>query len=172
MRELILGGARSGKSALAERLAQDSGLPVTYLASTQALDEEMRARIEQHRRPRPAHWHLVEEPLALGEALAIHAGDDRCLLVDCLTLWLTNVLLAGEGTFSCERRSLLRILPTLSSRVILVSNEVGLGVVPMDSLSRRFVDEAGRLNQAVAGLCDRIVFTASGLPPILKGDPL
>lgn len=171
MKELILGGARSGKSALAERLAGESGLAVTYVATATAGDAEMAARIAHHQARRPAAWAVAEEPIALADCLQRHASSDRCLLVDCLTLWLTNIF-ADEETFRRERAALIDILPALPGRVILVSNEVGMGIVPLGELSRRFVDEAGRLHQELAALCDRAVFVAAGLPLVLKGNPL
>ncbi len=170
MRTLILGGARSGKSALAERLAGDSGRAVVYIATAQAHDDEMHDRIAHHRGRRPPHWRSVEEPLALAEALRLHAGEDRCLLVDCLTLWLSNLLIDPQpARFECERDALLDLLPSLPGQLLLVSNEVGLGIVPMGALSRRFVDEAGRLHQALATHCERVVFVTAGLPIALKG---
>ncbi|MCW2292011.1 adenosylcobinamide kinase/adenosylcobinamide-phosphate guanylyltransferase [Pseudomonas sp. BIGb0408] len=173
MQELILGGARSGKSRLAERLAQESGLEVTYIATSQALDGEMSVRIRSHRDRRPAHWGLVEEPLELARVLGEQASAQRCLLVDCLTLWLTNLLLLeDDARLVRERDALLACLANLSGRLILVSNETGLGVVPMGELTRRYVDEAGLLHQAIAERCQRVVFTVAGLPMILKGDPL
>lgn len=173
MRELILGGARSGKSALAEQLASDSGAEVTYIATGQAFDGEMAARIAHHRAQRPNHWHCVEEPLALAATLRAQAGNGRCVLVDCLTLWLSNLLAHEDSTlFARERDALLATLPTLQGRVLLVSNEVGQGVVPLGELSRRFVDEAGRLHQLLAARCERVVFVVAGLPMILKGEPL
>lgn len=172
MRTLILGGARSGKSALAERLAA-AHADVVYLATAQPLDGEMNARIVHHRARRPAHWGCVEEPVALAAALRAHAAPDRCLLVDCLTLWLSNLLgHADEDVFERERSALLSTLPELSGSVLLVSNEVGLGVVPMGELSRRFVDEAGRLHQALGEVCERVAFVAAGLPLVLKGPAL
>lgn len=171
MHTLILGGARSGKSALAESLATSSAREVVYLATGQALDEEMAVRIAHHRTRRPAHWRCVEAPLALADALRAHAGTDTCLLVDCLTLWLSNLLThADAGLFARERDALLAALPHLPGEVILVGNEVGLGIVPMGELSRRFVDEAGRLHQALGTICDRVVFVAAGLPLALKGN--
>lgn len=170
MRTLILGGARSGKSALAERLAADGGREVVYVATAQAGDAEMALRIAHHRAHRPPHWHCVEEPLRLAEVLRDQARDDRCILVDCLTLWLSNLL--GHPDPQCferERGQLLETLLGLSGDVLLVSNEVGFGVVPMGQLTRRFVDEAGRLHQAIAARCDRVVFVAAGLPMVLKG---
>ncbi len=173
MPELILGGARSGKSRLAERLAADSGLEVVYVATSQALDGEMSSRIRAHRERRPAHWGLVEEPLRLASVLREQAGAGRCLLVDCLTLWLTNLLMLDDAQrLVAERDALLDALAELPGRILFVSNETGLGVVPMGELSRRYVDEAGWLHQALAERCERVVFTVAGLPMILKGAPL
>lgn len=173
MHELILGGARSGKSRLAEKLAAESGLAVTYIATSQALDGEMSARIEQHRERRPAHWGLLEEPLELARALRERAAPDKCLLVDCLTLWLSNLLmLDDQARLESECDALLACLATLPGRIILVSNETGLGVVPLGQLSRRYVDQAGWLHQALAERCQRVIFTLAGLPMLLKGEPL
>lgn len=170
MHSLILGGARSGKSALAERLALQSGLAVTYIATGQAGDGEMAARIAHHRARRPADWGCIEEPLALAGVLRTCAADGRCLLVDCLTLWLGNLLGHEDADrFQRERDALLELLPGLPGQVVLVSNEVGLGIVPMGALTRRFVDEAGRLHQALAQRCERVLFVAAGLPMALKG---
>lgn len=170
MLELILGGARSGKSRLAERLAADSDLAVTYIATSQALDGEMAARIVHHRQRRPAHWVLVEEPLQLARVLREQAGAQRCLLVDCLTLWLTNLLMLEDpARLAEERDAFLECLGELPGRVILVSNETGLGVVPLGELTRRYVDEAGWLHQAVADQAERVTFMVAGLPMILKG---
>ena len=173
MRELILGGARSGKSRLAERLAAESGLAVTYIATSQPLDGEMNTRIAQHRERRPAHWGLVEEPLALTRVLREQAAADKCLLIDCLTLWLTNLLmLDNPARLSAERDALLDCVSGLPGRILLVSNETGLGVVPLGELTRRYVDEAGWLHQALAERCERVVFTVAGLPMVLKGEAL
>ncbi len=173
MRELILGGARSGKSRLAEKLAADSGLAVTYIATSQALDGEMSSRIRLHRERRPADWALIEEPIELARVLRESASAERCLLVDCLTLWLTNLLmLEDDARLLAEREALLACLGQLPGRIILVSNESGLGVVPMGELTRRYVDEAGCLHQAIAERCQRVVFTVAGLPMLLKGTPL
>ncbi|MFZ2629818.1 MAG: bifunctional adenosylcobinamide kinase/adenosylcobinamide-phosphate guanylyltransferase [Rugosibacter sp.] len=169
MIELILGGARSGKSLLAEQRALESGLAVTCIATAEARDDEMAQRIAHHQARRPAAWGLVEEPLQL--AAALHAAaDDRCLFVDCLTLWLSNLLFAdADGRLLAqETAALLELLPTLPGRVILVSNEVGLGIIPLGEVTRRFVDEAGRLNQRVAAVADRVTFVAAGLPLELK----
>ncbi|RKR06261.1 adenosylcobinamide kinase /adenosylcobinamide-phosphate guanylyltransferase [Kushneria sinocarnis] len=171
MLELILGGARSGKSAFAERLALDHEGVVTYVATARALDEEMRERIETHRARRPAHWRLQESPLALAETLSQLDEPNGLILVDCLTLWLTNALLAEEA--EAWESELLRLLELLESppagRILLVSNEVGQGITPLEPLSRRFVDEAGRLHQALAARASRVWWVTAGLPQCLKG---
>ncbi|GLO57037.1 MULTISPECIES: bifunctional adenosylcobinamide kinase/adenosylcobinamide-phosphate guanylyltransferase [unclassified Pseudomonas] len=173
MLNLILGGARSGKSRLAEQLASDSGLPVTYIATSEPLDGEMNERVRLHRQRRPADWGLIEEPLALAAVLRREATEGRCLLVDCLTLWLTNLLmLDNDQRLAEERDALLDCLAQLPGTVILVSNETGLGVVPMGELTRRYVDQAGWLHQAVAERCQRVVLTVAGLPLMLKGPAL
>ena len=171
MRTLILGGARSGKSALAERLAGETGLDVTYIATALAGDDEMAERIDHHRASRPMDWRTVEEPLALAQALRTHAGADKCVVVDCLTLWMSNLLCADdEALYAREHDALLEVLPQLPGRILLVSNEAGLGVVPMGALTRRFVDAAGRLHQRIAGCCEQVVLVVAGLPMALKGD--
>ena len=173
MLNLILGGARSGKSRLAEQLAERSGLPVTYIATSEPLDGEMNARVQLHRERRPASWGLIEEPLALAAVLRAEAAEGRCLLVDCLTLWLTNLLmLEDEQRLAEERDALLDCLVQLPGTTLLVSNETGLGVVPMGELTRRYVDQAGWLHQAVAERCQRVVLTVAGLPLMLKGPAL
>ncbi|MGH8566485.1 MAG: bifunctional adenosylcobinamide kinase/adenosylcobinamide-phosphate guanylyltransferase [Gammaproteobacteria bacterium] len=172
MKTLILGGVRSGKSRLAEALALQSALPVTYLATALPGDEEMRQRIEAHRQRRPVGWQAVEEPYALAGALRTHAVAGRCVIVDCLTLWLAQLLCAGDEGLVREQDALLAVLPELKGHLILVSNETGLGIVPLDALSRHFNDEAGRLHQALAERCERVVFTVAGLPMILKGEAL
>ena len=181
MRTLVFGGARSGKSAYAEQLAADSGKDVVYIATARAGDAEMAARIARHRSERPAHWSTVEEPLALAEALGRWASPQRLVLVDCLTLWLTNLMFDGAADypdvgaitlpprFHEQRAALLAALAGAAGDVVLVSNEVGMGIVPYGAVSRAFTDEAGRLNQAVAAVCDRAVFVAAGLPLTLKG---
>ena len=172
MKELVLGGVRSGKSRLAEQRARGSGLRVVYIATAIASgDAELEARIRQHRLHRPADWILVEEPLALGAALRVQASAERCLVVECLTLWLTNLLCPAAERLEPERQSLLDALPALAGHIILVSNETGLGVVPLGELSRRFVDASGELHQRLATLCDRVTLTVAGLPHTLKGTP-
>lgn len=173
MKQLILGGARSGKSALAERLAQAQGHEVLYVATASAGDGEMAERIRLHRERRPEHWLLAEEPVALAALLQQQAAEGRCILVDCLTLWLSNILFTDEGQhFEQQRQAFLDCLPTLPGEIIMVSNEVGMGIVPMGEMSRRFLDESGRLHQDVAAICDRVVLTVAGLPHTLKGEAL
>ncbi|WP_417662570.1 bifunctional adenosylcobinamide kinase/adenosylcobinamide-phosphate guanylyltransferase [Pseudomonas sp.] len=170
MHELILGGARSGKSRLAERVAVESGLAVTYIATSEPLDDEMSQRIGHHRQRRPAHWRLIEEPLQLAKILQENAAADRCLLVDCLTLWLSNLLMLNDDVrMQNEIDQLLECIEVLPGRVIMVSNETGLGVIPLGELTRRYVDQAGWLHQALAERCQRVVFTVAGLPMVLKG---
>lgn len=170
---LVLGGARSGKSRYAETLASTAGCEVVYIATARARDAEMQARIDHHRESRPAHWTTLEEPLALSWVLRKHAANGRCLLLDCLTLWLSN-LLCDEDAARADREieALLECLPVLSGEIILVSNETGLGVVPIGELTRRYVDQAGRLHQALATLCERVVFVTAGIPRTLKGRDL
>lgn len=182
-RTLILGGARSGKSAHAERLAIASGREVVVIATARADDSEMALRIAHHRRQRPAAWATVEEPLALGDALLQWSTPERLVLVDCLTLWLSNLLFSevqdfpevGRITppdcFAVQRERFLQALEAVTGDVVLVSNEVGLGVVPFGAVTRWFADEAGRLNQAVAARCERAVLVVAGLPLALKGGP-
>jgi adenosylcobinamide kinase/adenosylcobinamide-phosphate guanylyltransferase len=163
----VLGGARSGKSVHAEALVEASGRLPVYIATAQPLDEEMRARIEAHRRRRGTAWRVIEEPLALAGLLEHEARPERMLLVDCLTLWLTNVLMA-ERDVAAECALLLAALEALEGPVVLVSNEVGLGIVPADALSRHFVDAAGRLHQEVAERADRVVLLTAGIAQVLK----
>lgn len=171
MKTLILGGVRSGKSRFGEQLAVVSELPVTYIATATAGDDEMRTRIAAHREHRPKDWLVIEEPIQLGRALQSHAAVNSLLLVDCLTLWLTNLLTAkSDSVFKQERNVLLATLPDLKGKIILISNETNMGITPMGTLSRRYCDEAGRLHQELAGLCDRVILMVAGLPQIMKGD--
>lgn len=173
MRELILGGVRSGKSRLAEELATRGGGPVTLIATATALDAEMRARIAAHQARRPPAWTTVEEPLALADALRGAAAPGRCVIVECLTLWLTNLLLAPDPLrLEKEQEALLEVLPALPGHIVLVSNETGLGIMPMGELSRRFGDAAGALHQALAARCERVILTVAGLAQVLKGPAL
>ena len=172
MIELIIGGARSGKSALAEERARESGWPVIYIATAEAGDAEMAARIAHHQQRRPAEWSLVEEPLCLASTLQRVAMEQQVILVDCLTLWLTNLLCQDEAAASDllnrETAALLQTLPNLPGRIVLVSNEVGNGIVPLGAINRVFVDEQGRLNQRLARIADRVTLVAAGLPLELK----
>ena len=171
---LVLGGARSGKSSYAEKLATATGLPVTYIATAQVYDDEFKARVQHHKDRRPANWALVEEPHHLTEALARLAAPNQCLIVDCLTLWLAQWICADcnppkNSSWQNERDAFLKLLPNLSGAIILVSNEVGMGIVPLGEINRQFQDEQGRLNQAVANIADKVSFIAAGLPINLKG---
>jgi len=165
---LILGGARSGKSAFAERFIEQSGLEAVYIATGQAYDDEMRERIAVHRERRGSIWKTVEEPLDLTGALQAHAGERRAVLVDCLTLWLTNLMMA-ERDIAAETARLASMIPELKGTVLIVSNEVGLGIVPDNAMARAFRDHAGRLNQAIAAIADDVYFIAAGLPLKMKG---
>ena len=180
--QLVLGGARSGKSRFAEQAASESGKEVIYIATATIYDDEMQQRINRHIDDRPHHWLTVEEPLLLAQALKQHASADTCVLVDCLTLWLTNVLMAEQSPNSDQSASteqkvqsladykeeLLEVLSNLPGQVILVSNEVGQGIVPMGELSRRFVDEAGWLHQDIARIAQQVTLVVAGLPMQLK----
>jgi len=171
MRELILGGMRSGKSKLAEQHATDSDLEVVYIATAQARDAEMQRRVAEHQARRPAAWRSVEAGQNLAEMLQREANAQRCVLVDCLTLWLTQLLCdASEAELRHEVDALLAVLPTLPGHIVLVSNETNMGVVPMGEFSRRFCDEAGRLHQQVAALSDSVYLTVAGLPLKVKGN--
>jgi adenosylcobinamide kinase/adenosylcobinamide-phosphate guanylyltransferase len=163
---LILGGARSGKTTLALALAEARTPGPVMIATAEALDAEMAERIARHRRERGPQWRTIEAPLDL--AVAIEAfGEDEVAVVDCLTLWLSN-LLHAERDLEAET---VRLLAAMAGRtLILVSNEVGLGIVPENALARRFRDAQGRLNQRVAALCHQVVFVAAGLPLVLKGE--
>lgn len=173
MIELVLGGARSGKSRYAEQQAIESAKQVIYIATAEAGDAEMTMRIKRHRDDRPQHWQTVEEPIKLAQVIQQYSDTNVCLLVDCLTLWLTNILFNRQGevqqaVFEQETVALFEVLADFSGRLILVSNEVGLGIVPMDKMSRRFVDETGFLHQKIAVLSDKVVMLTAGLPQVLK----
>lgn len=175
-RTLIFGGARSGKSAYAEQLALASGKPVIYLATAQAGDAEMQARIAHHQTRRPANWRTLECTIELAQAILQASALDNLILIDCLTLWLSNLLFSehihypeiGRITppenFSIQRAAFLQALESIPGELIMVSNEVGMGIIPQGAISRWFVDEAGRLNQAVAAQCEQVSWVAAGLP--------
>ena len=165
---LVLGGARSGKSAFAEGLVEQASESRLYLATGQAWDDEMRARITTHQDRRGAGWETVEAPVELAGALAENARADRPVLVDCLTLWVTNLML-GEHDLDAAFAELSGSLPLLKGPVVFVSNEVGLGIVPDNAMARAFRDHAGRLHQSIARLADEVYFVAAGLPMKMKG---
>lgn len=173
MQHLVLGGARSGKSHYAEQLAQASHKEIIYIATATAGDTEMHARIEKHQINRPQNWQTIEEPILLADVLSHYANTRHCLLVDCLTLWLSNILFDIQGNyqedvFLQQKQALLNELPHMHADIIMVSNEVGSGVIPMDSMSRLFVDEAGRLHQQLAKLCSHVTLVTAGLAQPLK----
>ncbi len=163
---LVLGGARSGKSTYAEKLVEGMG-PGVYLATAEAGDGEMTERIRHHQQRRGGRWTTVEEPLDLAGALGQHAAPEHAVLVDCLTLWLSNVM-GAERDVDAETDALAKCLSGLPGPVVLVANEVGLGIVPETKLGRLFRDHAGRLNQTIARIAPRVVFVAAGLPLMLK----
>ncbi len=167
---LILGGARSGKSRHGERLAEARPGPCVYLATAEAGDGEMADRIRAHRARRGERWTTLEEPLDLATALQDACAPDRAVLVDCLTLWLNNLLGADRDPVR-EVAGLLEALPRLTGPCIFVSNEVGQGIVPANALARKFVDEAGRLHQALAATAGTVILMTAGLPLTLKGAP-
>ena len=162
---LVLGGARSGKSAFAESLF--IGFPKVYVATAEPLDDEMRARVAQHRARRDARWRTVEEPLDLDRRLRDLTSDGSAVLVDCLTVWLGNLMHAGRD-IDRATRALLESLDVLAGPVAFVANEVGLGIVPDNAMARAFRDHAGRLNQMLAKRADRVVFVTAGIPIVLK----
>jgi adenosylcobinamide kinase/adenosylcobinamide-phosphate guanylyltransferase len=168
---LVLGGARSGKSRYAQALAEGAGKSPVLVATARVEDEEMSARISRHRAERGAIWQTIEEPMQLQETLHHEADQTRILLVDCLTLWLSNIMLAGRDE-AASAAELTNIIPHLRGPVIFVTNEVGNGIVPENALARRFRDAQGRLNQAMAAACDAVVLVTAGLPRQLKPAPL
>lgn len=164
---LILGGARSGKSRHAQSLAEAFDGDLIFIATGEAYDDEMAERIDRHRADRGPRWDTIEAPLALGDAIRAHAAPDRLLLIDCLTLWVSNLMHAGRD-IGRATDDLIATMRDAQGPVILVSNEVGLGIVPDNALARRFRDEAGRVNQAVAAAASEVSFVAAGLPLRLK----
>ena len=165
---LVLGGARSGKSAFAEGLVESASQDRLYLATGQAWDDEMRSRISSHQARRGAGWQTIEAPVNLADALVANSMTDRPVLIDCLTLWVTNLML-GEEDLDVAFDRLCAALPELQAPVVFVSNEVGLGIVPDNAMARAFRDHAGRLHQKIAGLADEVYFVAAGLPLKMKG---
>ena len=176
MIELILGGARSGKSRLAESRAasishteQPHGKNIIYVATATAHDDEMAERIKHHQQGRPEHWQLIEEPINLAKILQENNHSDVVLLIECLTLWLTNLLCHSEpDIFAVEKQKFIQQLKQSRADIIIVSNETGMGVVPVGELSRRYVDEAGFLHQELAQISDRVSLVVAGLEQIIK----
>ncbi len=170
---LVLGGARSGKSRLAETLARRSNLSPVYIATAEAGDDEMAERIARHQADRGPEWTNIEEPLALANAVVKNTSTDRILLIDCLTLWLSNLMHANTNVPEAVVE-LTTVLGKTAGPVIVVSNEVGLGIVPENQLARAFRDHAGRCHQSIAAIADTVIFCAAGLPLVLKkqGQPI
>lgn len=164
---LVIGGARSGKSRYAQSLAETSGKTPVLIATAAAGDAEMAQRIVRHRTERGAHWRVVEEEVNVAEALRREAEADKLVVVDCLTLWLSNLML-GSKDIEAHCEALAQLVPALSGPVIFVSNEVGLGIVPESALGREFRDAQGRLNQTLGSVCEAVVLVAAGLPLRLK----
>lgn len=162
----VLGGARSGKSSHAEALIAEQPAPWTYIATAQAFDDEMKERIAQHQARRDMRWRTVDAPLDLVETLATMPANAP-VLIDCLTLWLTNLMLS-DGDVENGIRQLIATFSAPRGPWVVVANEVGLGIVPDNALARRFRDEAGRLNQMVAQISDSVIFMVAGLPMVVK----
>lgn len=172
MKALILGGVRSGKSRHAELLAASHGGSVAVVVTGTAGDEEMAARIASHRARRPAHWDVVEEPIGLGRALREASRPGSVVIIDCLTLWLTNILTQpDERLLPQESDALLAAVHSAQGSVILVSNEVGSGIVPVNELARRFTDVTGSLHQRLGAACDQVIWMVAGLPLTVKAPP-
>ena len=167
---LVLGGARSGKTAFAESLAMRSGSKPVYLATAEALDAEMRERVASHQRGRGERFATIEEPIALSDALLMVAREHDVILVDCLTLWITNLLIANQDVAMAVSELGATLVQLKTARVILVSNEVGLGIVPDNAMARTFRDLAGSAHQRLAEVCDDVYFVVAGLPMTLKGE--
>ena len=168
----VTGGARSGKSQFAQDLAHSQKGSTVFIATAEARDDEMRKRIASHRRARPSGWDTVEEPRHLGQAVQECAGAYDILLIDCLTLWISNLLTNNplpETEIEREIQSLVNSCKTESSTVIIVSNEVGMGIVPVDSLTRLYRDIVGRANQDIASEADEVYLVVSGIPVQIKG---
>ena len=170
MLEFVLGGARSGKSHYAQQRALASGLSVVYIATATAGDKEMQARIHAHRQTRPAHWTTCEEPYELAKVLQQYDNPDSFIIVDCLTLWLSNLLARPTDFHEQQVKEFLNSVQDMRASAVFVSNEVGMGIVPLGELSRRFVDEAGRLHQRLAQQCQRVTQMIVGIPNVIKNE--
>lgn len=169
MIEFVLGGARAGKSAYAERRAHESSTPVTWIVTAQARDAEMAARIEAHRARRPADCRVIEEPLHLANALDQITSPAGLVVIDCLTLWVANLLQAGTDAIQTEQETFLHKIKEKEWNLIVISNEVGAGIVPVNALARRYRDDLGRLNQRMAEIADRVLLMVAGIPLLIKG---
>ena len=167
--EFILGGARSGKSAFAEQQAIASNLPVIFVATAMAQDDEMAKRIAKHQSERPLQWALVEEQYNLAQVITDNSTLDNCLIIDCLTLWLSNCLFEPSIDWPSQKFDFLTALINAPGQILLVSNEVGQGIVPIGEITRKFVDEAGWLHQEIAAKVNRVSFITAGLVQQLKG---
>jgi adenosylcobinamide kinase/adenosylcobinamide-phosphate guanylyltransferase len=165
---LVIGGARSGKSRFAQALAEQARQPVTMIVTAEILDAEMARRVELHRAERPAEWQLVEAPIELPEAICTACTKNTFVLVDCLTLWLSNVLCTQIETLERRISELCQVVAHAQGELVMVSNEVGWGIVPENALARQFRDEQGRLNQRIAAVAQRVTLVAAGLPLSLK----
>ncbi len=177
MKHLVLGGARSGKSGYAQQLAEATGLRVVFIATAESGDTEMAERIARHREFRPGNWELVEEPIRLSKALVESAETGVCVLIDCLTLWMSNLLARSDAARGGEVEEFLAAVKALPGCAIFVSNEVGLGIVPENRLAREFRDCVGRLHQDLAGICSGVTLVVAGRPLQLRtncssGDPV
>ena len=172
MKTLILGGVRSGKSRMAESLAAGFAGRVVYLATAEAKDAEMRKRIALHQKYRPKHWETIEEPIRLGRTLSENTSAKDLVVIDCLTLWMTNLLLADESfeMGKVELEALITEVKRQRSNLVLVSNETNSGVIPMNTLSRRFCDEMGVLHQKLAAIADNVVLMVAGIPTWVKNE--
>ncbi|MEN3068340.1 bifunctional adenosylcobinamide kinase/adenosylcobinamide-phosphate guanylyltransferase [Uliginosibacterium sediminicola] len=168
MRHLVIGGARSGKSRFAQDLALAHSGEVCLIVTAEVLDAEMAERVAKHRAERPANWRVVEAPLALPAAIRSEAQAGACVLVDCLTLWLSNILCTQPDTLPAQLEDLSAAVASAQGTLLMVSNEVGWSIVPENKLARLFRDEQGRLNQQLARLCDKVTLVAAGLPLHLK----
>jgi adenosylcobinamide kinase/adenosylcobinamide-phosphate guanylyltransferase len=168
---LVLGGARSGKTSFAERLTLRAGVSPVYLATAEALDEEMRDRVASHKASRGQRFATIEEPLALADALLLASARHDVILVDCLTLWITNLLMANEDVAKHVSELSATLVQMKTAKIVLVSNEVGLGIVPDNAMARTFRDLAGAAHQRLAEICDDVYFVVAGLPMTLKGEP-
>ena len=176
MKQLILGGIRSGKSRYAEKAAKATGKPVTYIATAQNNDPEMQRRIATHQLRRPSDWQLIEEPITLSNALNQSASKEACILVDCLALWLNNLYYFQPEKSEIDTAAIIgqlcnEVVESISEfpgDIVLVTNEIGLGIIPDNKLAREYGDRLGELNQAVASICDRVVFCIAGIPKIIK----